>query len=62
MSDAGKFTQLSGTAPAGKRANAVAAAIEIISARASGAAPVDLETEFNNLKKYADQIQEALKG
>lgn len=62
MSDAGKFIQLAGTAPAGRRANAVAAAIEVISARASGSTPIDLEAEFNNLKKYADQIQEALKG
>jgi hypothetical protein len=48
--------------PSSKRAYAVAAALELISARASSSTPAHLEVEFNNLSKYADQIQAALKG
>ena len=44
-----------------QRGRAVAAALEVIAARASSSAPVNLEQEFDNLSKYADQIQEALK-
>lgn len=62
MSEAGKHAVLAGTAGTGRRAHAVAAALEVISARASSSIPLDLAAEFNNLKKYADQIQEALKG
>lgn len=48
--------------PSSKRAYAVAAALELIAARASSSASVHLEEEFNNLSKYADQIQAALQG
>ncbi|MDQ7965181.1 hypothetical protein RDI61_14175 [Pseudomonas plecoglossicida] len=44
----------------GKRAVAVSAALELIAARASSPAAVHLEEEFNNLSKYADQIEAAL--
>lgn len=44
----------------GKRVVAVSAALEIIAARASSSAPVTLEVEFDNLSKYADQIQAAI--
>ena len=44
-----------------KRSYAVAVALELIAARASSSAPVILEQEFDNLSKYADQIQAALK-
>lgn len=43
------------------RSNAVAIALELISARVSSSASVHLSHELNNLSKYADQIQEALK-
>ncbi|MCK3839938.1 MULTISPECIES: hypothetical protein [Pseudomonas] len=43
------------------RAKAVAAAIEIIRAKASGADATSLKVEFGNLSLYADQIQAALK-
>lgn len=42
-----------------RRAFVVAAALEVIAAR-SGAEGAHLESEFNNLSRYADQIQEAL--
>ncbi|MGN8259501.1 hypothetical protein ACLEJW_09225 [Pseudomonas sp. SMSB3] len=48
--------------PGSKRAYAVAAALELIATRASSPTSVDLEEELNNLSKYADQIQAALKG
>jgi hypothetical protein len=44
----------------GKRILAVSAALELIAARASNSTPFNLEPEFNNLSKYADQIQEAI--
>ena len=44
-----------------KRAVAVAAALEVISAKASGADATTLKVEFENLSMYADHIQEALK-
>lgn len=44
----------------GKRVIAVSAALELIAARASSSAAVHLEEEFNNLSKYADQIQAAI--
>lgn len=44
-----------------KRAFAVAAALEVIAARASGASGnLNLSYEFEQLSRYADQIQEAL--
>ena len=43
------------------RAYAVASALELIAARASSSASVHLSQELDNLSKYADQIQEALK-
>ncbi|KAE9640654.1 hypothetical protein EJA70_24470 [Pseudomonas sp. PB103] len=43
------------------RAHAVASALELIAARASSSASVHLSQELDNLSKYADQIQEALK-
>lgn len=61
MSEVGKHGVLAGTASTGRRTHAVAAALEIIAARASSSTPVDLAAEFNNLKQYADRIQEALK-
>lgn len=42
-----------------RRSFAVAAALEVIAARC-GAEGAHLESEFNNLSRYADQIQEAL--
>lgn len=44
-----------------RRAYAVAAALEVISSKASGADSTSLKVEFNNLSVYADQIQAALK-
>ncbi len=45
----------------GRRAYAVAAALEVILARAAGpAGNVSLEDEFARLSTYADRIQEAL--
>ncbi|MEB2514803.1 hypothetical protein SOP85_05055 [Pseudomonas sp. YuFO20] len=44
-----------------KRALAVAAALEVIAAKASGADATTLKVEFVNLSTYADQIQAALK-
>ena len=43
------------------RAHAVAAALEVIAAKASSADATGLFREFANLSSYADQIQEALK-
>ena len=43
------------------RAHAVASALELIAARASSSASVHLSEELDNLSKYADQIQDALK-
>lgn len=49
------------TNPSGKRAHAVAIALEIIAARAEGIEhPANLEDEFNKLSTYADLIQAAL--
>ncbi|MCX2891632.1 hypothetical protein OO258_25735 [Pseudomonas sp. DCB_BI] len=44
-----------------KRALAVAAALEVICAKASGADATKLSVEFGSLSAYADQIQDALK-
>ncbi|WP_224795837.1 hypothetical protein [Pseudomonas fluorescens] len=44
-----------------KRALAVAAALEVICAKASGADATSLKVEFGHLATYADQVQEALK-
>ncbi|QDC04706.1 hypothetical protein FH041_07095 [Pseudomonas sp. SWI7] len=46
-----------------KRAVAVAAALEVIAARVTTTTThgTHLDREMNNLSKYADQIQEALK-
>ncbi|MCF5723891.1 hypothetical protein SAMN04490186_3953 [Pseudomonas grimontii] len=43
-----------------KRIIAVSAALELIASRASSADSVHLEQEFDNLNKYADQIQAAI--
>ncbi|GLX91926.1 hypothetical protein [Pseudomonas sp. TWR3-1-1] len=43
------------------RAHAVASALELIAARVSSSASVHLSQELDNLSKYADQIQDALK-
>lgn len=45
-----------------RRAYAVAAALEVIHARAgtSGQSAINLEYEFGKLSSYADQIQQAL--
>lgn len=48
-------------APNVNRAHAVAVALEVIAAKASGADATGLFREFANLSAYADQIQEALK-
>jgi hypothetical protein len=43
------------------RPTAVAAALELIAARVANASNAgQLESEMNNLSKYADQIQQAL--
>lgn len=44
-----------------KRAYAVAAALEVIAAKASGADATNLDREIGKLSEYADRIQEALK-
>jgi len=43
-----------------RRAYAVAAALEVIAAKASGADATSLKVEFLHLSTYADQIQAAL--
>ncbi|WP_122588205.1 hypothetical protein [Pseudomonas viridiflava] len=45
-----------------KRGYALAAALELIAARASGGGSVDLEKELENLPKYASLIQDAMKA
>ncbi|KMY04262.1 hypothetical protein V476_25335 [Pseudomonas syringae KCTC 12500] len=45
-----------------KRAFAVGIALELIAARASSSAAVDLSQEIASLSDYADKIQAALKG
>lgn len=47
--------------PEAARAHAVASALELIAASVSGTTPVSLAAELDNLSKYADQIQAALK-
>jgi len=47
---------------AGRRVAATSAALEVILAKASSAAPLDLESEFENLSVYVDQILKAAKG
>ncbi|NWF10010.1 hypothetical protein HX810_20270 [Pseudomonas salomonii] len=44
----------------GKRIIAVSSALELIAARATSANGLNLEAEFENLSKYADQIQAAI--
>ncbi|MBC3375785.1 hypothetical protein HU762_17685 [Pseudomonas sp. SWRI92] len=44
-----------------KRAYAVAAALEVIAAKASSADATNLDREIGKLSEYADRIQEALK-
>lgn len=44
-----------------KRSYAVAVALELIAAHAASNTAVNLSTELDNLSKYADQIQAALK-
>lgn len=51
-----------GTTAESARAYAVAIALELIAARVSSPASVHLSQELDNLSKYADQIQEALKA
>lgn len=48
--------------PSQKRALAVAAALEVIAAKASSAEGATLSHEFAQLSTYADQIQAALRG
>ncbi|WP_444886679.1 hypothetical protein [Microbulbifer sp. JMSA008] len=49
--------------PKAARSHAVATALEIIRARASSASTdVNLESEFKNLSKFADQIQSAMES
>ncbi|VVN49965.1 hypothetical protein PS685_00143 [Pseudomonas fluorescens] len=49
-------------APAGARAAAVAAALNLIEAKvANSSGAAQLQWELNNLSAYADLIQEALK-
>lgn len=43
-----------------RRAYAVAAALEVIAAKASGADSTQLWDEFGHLSEYADQIQQSL--
>lgn len=65
MSEVGKYVLAAGKKATGDdvyRLHAVAAALEVIAARASSSTPIDLGAEFSSLSKYADQIQEALKG
>ncbi len=50
-----------GVNPEIARAHAVASALELIAARVSSSESFHLEQELDNLSKYADQIQEALK-
>ncbi|MGY2285178.1 hypothetical protein [Pseudomonas gingeri] len=50
------------TSPEFARAHAVASALELISAKLSSGASVDLEGEIDRLSNYADKIQEALKS
>lgn len=47
--------------PITQRSIAVGAALELILGRVSSSATVHLSQEMDNLSKYADQIQEALK-
>lgn len=64
MTDVGKHTVYAGddqTVPTYSRTHAVAAALEVIAASAAGGAPINLSYEFEQLSRYADQIQEALK-
>ena len=44
-----------------KRAYAVGIALELIAAKLSSGASTNLDGEVDNLSKYADKIQEALK-
>ncbi|MFC3608221.1 hypothetical protein [Stutzerimonas tarimensis] len=65
MNEVGKLvvsaSEYSSDEAKGRRAYAVAAALEVIAARAAGpSGEVSLEYEFEQLSKYADQIQEAL--
>jgi|GEM_PF-5668807 len=46
--------------PSEKRAAAVAAALEVIAAKALGAEGTNVQLEFNRLSEYADRIQQAL--
>ncbi|UPF01763.1 hypothetical protein MXB02_14265 [Pseudomonas mosselii] len=47
--------------PSQKRAYAVAAALEVISAKAASPEGTNLTHEFEQLSTYADQIQAALR-
>ncbi|WP_214510546.1 hypothetical protein [Pseudomonas brassicacearum] len=63
MSEVSKLVLASGkknTSEDVYRLHAVAAALEVIAARATSSTPIDLGSEFSSLSRYADQIQEAL--
>ncbi|WP_122663516.1 hypothetical protein [Pseudomonas viridiflava] len=63
MSEVGKLVLAAGKKTSGEdvyRLHAVAAALEVIAARASSSTPIDLGSEFSSLSRYADQIQAAL--
>jgi hypothetical protein len=66
MSDLFKNLNRSGMSGKGSsdslREAAVGAALELVLARVSSPAAVDLSQEMTNLSKYADQIQAALQA
>jgi hypothetical protein len=67
MSEVGKLVLSASTYSsddaAGRRTYAVAAALEVVMARAASMnGPGQLEAEMDNLSRYADRIQEALEG
>ena len=67
MSEVGKRVpsapEYSSDDPAGRRTYGVAAALEVIMARAASMnAAGQLEAEMDNLSRYADRIQQALEG
>lgn len=64
MTDVGKHVVSAGSDDSVQelsRTNAVAAALEVITAYATSGTPINLSYQFEQLSKYADQIQDALK-
>ena len=59
VTSAGEDRQIS---PQQKRSFAVAAALEVIAAKAGSSEGASLSHEFAQLSTYADQIQAALRG